>query len=1190
MTSLLTINHYVNQVNTFVSDVRDRSGAYYVYVARPTPWTNANGDIDETQVQAVNNSVVQTELDTFNDLLYGKLIGSTDVSAAIRRINWVANTVYDEYNDQDPDIYDKNFYVVTTASGDQYNVYKCLYNNKGAQSTIKPTMQSASGTFTTGDGYVWKFMYSVAAAANAKFTTSNYIPVAPTNNDVQSAAVPGTIDIIKVLDGGSGYNVFETGQLQTVIDRSTIKISANSSTANDYYSGSSIYLKSGFGSGQVRQILDYDGSSKNLIISSPIDLYIKLDISNTANITSGGANVGQIASQTYDNIQYTYRVGYFNQGANIVQTDTSVSGMILSSNATNVIVSKFNKTQTFSNSYAFRAVSDTGTKMTDKVTVTTTGALSNTVKLVVNPGSGYSANANVAIIANGAGSGANAFAFANATGRIQTVIVTSNGSGYTYEPAVTVSPPVAQTFNANTIVSNAIAIATASRFIANDVVTYSRLTGGADVGVSNGTYYVSFANATHISLKTSPAGSNIALTNTGVSDTNHSIQGQTASIRLYPDTLYAVNAAAGAVFTTDYVVNNFIRVGENANVNIRRVMSVNSTVITVNLPFTVSVTSANTYKMNTAAEPATDAIVTTVDAIIANTNLTSIRLGYSNSSPAGESFIVGESVDYVTTSNVALGANGVVAYTNSSVVYISSVSGTWSSGNRIRGAASQIIADVDNVESNPNVVVRNPNGSFVIGYPVDFTSGTTAQGSATLVDASSLISGVIEYEIGPTVTITGDGSGAIAVARVDVSNNSANAINEILVVNTGSFYTQANISITSNTSFGSGANVYAVISPLLGHGADPNSELGARYAAIDVKFQDSQTEEWKFPTSTSFRKVGIMKDPAFANVTLTVTSFDRTELTLANTVGSWSNGEVVLQVLASSNATGIVVSGTASNLYLKQVKGAFATTNTIIGLTSGSTANVTDAQVVRFSSGDHIVQETTGAVATIATTEGNNTLYVANVQGQMTSNLVVYSGNAYATVNAITATDGSNETSNFGLRFNQTSRVTLSSNVGTFSVYEFVTQGSAAGRVISTVSDLDIEVVDGTLFSSSDSINNSNTGATAKATFANSTYIKMTGVSNVAAFAVGQTINNGSTSTTISNLYSVLVISDVTKGINFVANSTQLVGASANGVVKLATQPDLIRESGKVIYTEASNTVVTRTLNSTEEVRLIIKF
>ena len=33
-----------------------------------------------------------------------------------------------------------------------------------------------------------------------------------------------------------------------------------------------------------------------------------------------------------------------------------------------------------------------------------------------------------------------------------------------------------------------------------------------------------------------------------------------------------------------------------------------------------------------------------------------------------------------------------------------------------------------------------------------------------------------------------------------------------------------------------------------------------------------------------------------------------------------------------------------------------------------------------------------------------------------------------------------------------------------------------------------------------------------------------------------------------------------------------------------------VRETGKVLYTESSNTVITRNVNSTEEIKLIIKF
>ena len=212
-------------------------------------------------------------------------------------------------------------------------------------------------------------MFTVDATANSKFTTTNYIPIS-SNSAVQSNAVPGTIDVIKVSNAGIGYSVYETGTIQQVVDQNTIKISSNSSSFNNYYACSSIYLKSGFGAGQVRQISASDGTTKNITLTSPIDYYRRIDLNSAASIISGGAAVGQYASQVLDTIQYLYGVGYFNANDGIVQSDSGVAGTILSANGTTLVISKNDKTQTFNSSYALRATSDTGTLKTDKVNIT----------------------------------------------------------------------------------------------------------------------------------------------------------------------------------------------------------------------------------------------------------------------------------------------------------------------------------------------------------------------------------------------------------------------------------------------------------------------------------------------------------------------------------------------------------------------------------------------------------------------------------------------------------------------------------------------------------------------------------------------------------------------------------------------------------------------------------------------------
>jgi hypothetical protein len=94
---------------------------------------------------------------------------------------------------------------------EDYNVYKSLFNNGNTASTTKPTGVSTS-QFTTADGYIWKYMYTVTTANALKFLTTDYIPVQTLASDggedqwdVQAAAVNGSINVIKVTSGGAGY-------------------------------------------------------------------------------------------------------------------------------------------------------------------------------------------------------------------------------------------------------------------------------------------------------------------------------------------------------------------------------------------------------------------------------------------------------------------------------------------------------------------------------------------------------------------------------------------------------------------------------------------------------------------------------------------------------------------------------------------------------------------------------------------------------------------------------------------------------------------------------------------------------------------------------------------------------------------------------------------------------------------------
>jgi len=921
----LTINHYINQANSFITDIRNNRNGYYMFASRPQPWANSSGGNDDYSVLQTNNSVAQVEQSLYDDLLYGKLLKDEDVTNVVPRYDWVINTKYDVYDQNDADLYSKHFYVVT----DKYEVYKCIDNNNGANSYVKPTLTSTSGTFKTGDGYVWKYMYSIDSYSNSKFTTTSYIPVS-TNAAVQGNTTAGSIDMIRITDGGNSYFVYETGYIGGMVNRYIIQLANTASNTDDYYVNSSIYLKSGFGAGQIREISSSNGTSKQIVVDQPFELFTRLDLANV----SGTVTTGYYVEQPYDIINYLYTQGYFNIDTTVTQSDTGASGKVLAVNTSVIQITKYVSNTLFQNGFPIVDTAYSGTVKTGTVSVGNVGSCN--IAFITSNGSGYTANATVTITANGTGSGATANAQANASGKISAINITAVGSSYFVAPSLTISAPTAQTFNSNTAVTagtgggsnNVITLATAGSFVANDLITYTVSTGNTTIsGLTSGTtYYVEFANATVVALKATAAGSRIALTK-GPNETGHTLQGQTATAIMYCDNQIIRGSSTQLNDSANgYANGEYIRIGANTVSNIRRVANnVNTTILIADLPFSNLFTaSANShYKMTVAAEPVS-IVIQGASGYVSNTNLTSVQIAIGNSSNAGVYFSVGEKVNMTDSGLVNQGANGIIAYSNSSTVILSSVLGAWqanSGGTQfyVSGESSLQLSPIVTVQSNPNITINNPSGTFKLGYPVYFkTALSAASGNATLVAKITLPNDQTEYQIGPTVRVTGDGSNAIAIAVVNTAVNSRYDVVGIDIINPGTGYTQANVAIYANTNYGSGATAKAIISPVYGHGYDAVTELGGRYVGVDAKFDTVSNEIYKFLSYGSYRKVGILQNPQFKDVKVTLTDFDRVNLSLTNktttnsntSITNWVADETVYQT--TSNTT-LVINYSSSN-------------------------------------------------------------------------------------------------------------------------------------------------------------------------------------------------------------------------------------------------------------------------------------
>jgi hypothetical protein len=193
MSAILQNNFRVSAAKKFISQIGQTSNIAYVFIGKSTPWDNENSP-------PVPNNWVQTTFDAYDDMLFLKRIIPNDVHLVIRRNNWKRATIYETYahNEElfDPARGIKPFYVVT----DELNVYKCISNGYGKPSINKPTGRSRN-IFSSGDGYLWKYMYSITSDLE-KFVTPDFIPVPEIGSSVINDY---GIEHIKIVNGGSGY-------------------------------------------------------------------------------------------------------------------------------------------------------------------------------------------------------------------------------------------------------------------------------------------------------------------------------------------------------------------------------------------------------------------------------------------------------------------------------------------------------------------------------------------------------------------------------------------------------------------------------------------------------------------------------------------------------------------------------------------------------------------------------------------------------------------------------------------------------------------------------------------------------------------------------------------------------------------------------------------------------------------------
>jgi hypothetical protein len=197
---------YYFSPNLIFKNSEDEFLNLYCFIAKVDPW------LDEINIPEPENSDFYLK-NVNKNLIALKKINTNDICPVIKRIDWVTGTIYEHYSsDQVSNI---QYYVRN--SYDQ--VFKCLSNGttknslSGVPSITQPlidfTTNFTDNIIDTGDGYIWKYLYSIDVGAKLKFFDENWMPLPITTHrkSIKNNTIGcGEVSIINVYDTGEGYS------------------------------------------------------------------------------------------------------------------------------------------------------------------------------------------------------------------------------------------------------------------------------------------------------------------------------------------------------------------------------------------------------------------------------------------------------------------------------------------------------------------------------------------------------------------------------------------------------------------------------------------------------------------------------------------------------------------------------------------------------------------------------------------------------------------------------------------------------------------------------------------------------------------------------------------------------------------------------------------------------------------------
>ena len=235
MPAIISDQFRILNAENFIKNVTGAASTtdkYYTFIGQPNSLSVQSGG------SPTWNTNVPSPLDGFKEeneikqtIIAMKQVTPQDVRRLVRKVEWVAGNTFEMYRHDynvynttpvsvSTSLYESNYYVIN----EDLRVYICLQNGtdpenpKGRPSYDQPTFVDleprAAGT--SGDGYIWKYLYTIKPSEIVKFDSIEYIPV-PENWGLEGEsistknnAIDGKVEVVLINDRGSGYQPIST--------------------------------------------------------------------------------------------------------------------------------------------------------------------------------------------------------------------------------------------------------------------------------------------------------------------------------------------------------------------------------------------------------------------------------------------------------------------------------------------------------------------------------------------------------------------------------------------------------------------------------------------------------------------------------------------------------------------------------------------------------------------------------------------------------------------------------------------------------------------------------------------------------------------------------------------------------------------------------------------------------------------